>query len=120
MHPERRDRSIQREESGRPERSDAGTTQDERFVSGRFLSNFLRAVARQGVAVTDLIGDLPIPLGENGDVPEPIEWDHFVEFMRRLARTLGGPAEVERCGGLLDVMKPARALRTHASLAASP
>ena len=108
MHPEQRERSRQSEESDRSRRSDAGTAQDERFVSGRFLGDFFRALARQDVAVTDLIGDLPIPLGENGDVPEPVEWDHFVEFMRRLARTLGGPAEVERCGGLLDVMNPAR------------
>ena len=120
MHPEQRERSRQSEESDRSRRSDAGTAQDERFVSGRFLGDFFRALARQDVAVTDLIGDLPIPLGENGDVPEPVEWDHFVEFMRRLARTLGGPAEVERCGGLLDVMKPARAPRSLAGLAASP
>ncbi len=123
MHPERRERSTQREEreeSDWPERSDAGTTQDERFVSGRFLSDFFRALARQDIAVSDLIGDLPIPLGENGDVPAPVAWDHFVEFMRRLGRTLGGPAEIERCGGLLGGMKPARALGSLAGLAASP
>ena len=53
MHPERRDRSIQREESGRPERSDPGTTQDERFVSGRFLSDDTALFVKgdEGVAV---------------------------------------------------------------------
>ena len=98
----------------------AGTTEDLDKVSGRFLSDFFRALERKGLPASELLGDLPVALGERGDVTEPVEWDHFVEFMRRLARSLGSPSEVERCGETIGDLEPARLLAGLAGLAASP
>ena len=99
---------------------DAGTTTDPSKVSGRFLSDLFRVLERQGLPAGELLGDLPVTLGENGEVIEAVDWDHFVEFMKRLSHAVGGPAELERCAARLGPMKPARALGSLAGLAASP
>lgn len=116
MHPEDPERAARR----RRQRTEGGTTEDPNRVSGRFLSDFFRALERQGLPASEILGDLPVALGEDGDVTEPVEWDHFVELMRRLGRALGGPAEVERCGATLAELKPARAIGGLAGIAASP
>lgn len=99
---------------------EAGTTTDPSRVSGRFLTDLFRVLEEQGLPASELLGDLPIARGERGEVAQAVEWDHFVEFMRRLSRALGGPAELERCAARLGPMKPARALGSLAGLAASP
>lgn len=98
----------------------SGTTQDERFVSGRFLSDLLGALERQDIPASGLLGDLPIPLDGSGGVSGSVEWDYFAEFMGRLGRLVGGASGLERCGETIGVLAPARALTGLAGLAASP
>ena len=95
------------------------------YVSGRFLTDFLGALERQGISGSQLIGDLPIPITDTGVSPtrvavSQVEWPDFVEFMKRLERAIGGAAELEACGSAIDEMKPAAALRGLAGLTASP
>ncbi|MBJ18592.1 MAG: hypothetical protein GY910_18290 [bacterium] len=61
-----------------------GTSQNARFVSGRFLSDFFGALERQGIPASGLLGDLPICTGERGEVLGSVEGNHFADFMRRL------------------------------------
>jgi len=96
------------------------TTQNAHEVSGRFLGDFFRALERQGIPVTELLGDLPIPLGENGQIGGPVEWAHFCEFMRRLGREVDGPAGLEQCGEMITQLAPSKALAGLAGLGASP
>ena len=88
----------------------SATTESPDRVSGRFLTDFFRALDRLGLPAVDLLGDLPVPLGEHGEVTESVEWDHFVEFMRRLGRAVGGPSELEQVSARLGPLKPAKAL----------
>lgn len=103
------------QETSRPGSSEVPT-----HVSGRFLSDFFGLLEGQGVAATDLLGDLPIPIDEAGGVSEAVEWRHFADFMRRLEVAVDGPGGLERCGELIGRSAPARALRGLAGLAASP
>lgn len=102
------------------EQEAAGTTTDPSRVSGRFLTDLFRVLDAKGLPSSKLLGDLPIALGEHGEVVGSVEWDHFVEFMRRLSRAVGGAAELERVATRLGPMKPARALSSLAGFAASP
>lgn len=97
-----------------------GTTEEPRLVSGRFLSDFFRVLERQGIPASELLGDLPIPVNERGQVRAPVEWNHFTELMRRLENRVGGPAGLEACGELIGEMAPAPALRGLAGRTASP
>lgn len=99
---------------------DAGTTTDPGRVSGRFLTNLFRMLEDRGIPASELLGDLPVRPGDRGEVTQSVEWDHFVEFMQRLCRAVGGPAELERCAARLGPRKPARGLGSLAGLAASP
>ncbi len=106
MHPDQRDLT-------------SGTTESIELVSGRFLTDFFGALERQGIPARELVGDLPIPI--HGDVIlAPVSWDAFAEFMRRLSHASGGEAGIERCGEMLEVLAPSRALASLAGLAASP
>ena len=99
----------------------ADTTSDPGRVSGRFLTNLFRVLEDRGLPASELLGDLPILLGDRGEIAQSIEWDDFVEFMQRLCRAVGGPAELERCAAQLGPMKPAGALLgSLAGVAASP
>ncbi|MEM9177779.1 MAG: PAS domain S-box protein [Myxococcota bacterium] len=102
------------------ERDEAGTTTDPNRVSGRFLTDLFRVLDGQDLPSRELLGDLPIPLGEHGEVLGTVEWDPFAEFLRRLSRAVGGPSELARVAAQLGPMKPARALGSLAGLAASP
>ena len=62
----------------------ADSSHDPGFVSGRFLSDFFGALEGQGILPSELLGDLPVPLDEHGQVSGPVDWDHFADFMRRL------------------------------------
>ncbi|MAG30927.1 MAG: hypothetical protein CL908_08565 [Deltaproteobacteria bacterium] len=96
------------------------TAQDSGLISRRFLTEFLGVLRRQGLPVTDLLGDLPIPIGERGEITGPTEWPRFVDFMQRLERHLGGPEGLERCGELIGSLQPASLLRGIAGITASP
>ena len=102
------------------EQDAAGATGVPSRVSGRFLTDLFRFLDAKGLPSSKLLGDLPIALGEHGEVVDPVEWDYFVEFMRRLSRAVGGAAELERVAARLGPLKPTRALRSLAGLAASP
>ena len=84
----------------------ADSSHDPYFVSGRFLSDFFGALERQGILPSDLLGDLPIRMGENGQVRGPVDWDHFSEFMRRLEHSVGGQAGLEACGEIIGAHAP--------------
>ena len=55
MHPDQRDLT-------------SGTSDSRTHVSGRFLTDFFRALERQGIPARELVGDLPIPAIEAGRV----------------------------------------------------
>ncbi len=112
--------SIERDDRRTATQDEVDTTTDPSRVSGRFLTDLFRVLEDRGLPASELLGDLPIVRGEHGEVTRAVEWDHFVEFMRRLSRAVGGPAELERCAARLGPMKPARALGSLAGLAASP
>lgn len=97
-----------------------GSTEDRREVSGRFLTDFLRTLEGNGFPGFELLGDLPIRRGEQGEIAAPVDWDHFVEFMRRLGHAVGGPAEIERCAESMGPLAPRKALSGLAGLAAAP
>ena len=90
------------------------------LVSGRFLNDFLRAIARWQIDVDALLGDLPVGWSGSQRQHELVEWDLFVELMRRLERRVQGPQGLEDLGELIAGLKPARTLRRLAGLSASP
>ena len=96
------------------------TIQDPNWVSARFLSDLFRTFESQGIPATKLLGDLPMLLGEDGDVIAAVEWNVFCDFMRRLGHEVGGARGLERCGETLGQLAPARALNSLAGIAASP
>ena len=96
------------------------TTEEPGYVSARFLTDFFSALSRRGIAATDLIGDLPIFVDAQGRVTRIVEWDHFVDFLRRLEHQVEGAEGLERLGELICEMKPARALQALAGFTASP
>ena len=97
-----------------------GTTEEPQLVSGRFLSDFFRMLEGQGIPASELLGDLPISIGEGGRVRSAVEWNLFAELMKRLENRVGGPAGLEACGELIGEMAPAAALRGLAGASASP
>ncbi len=97
-----------------------GGTEEPQLVSGRFLSDFFRVLEGQGIAASELLGDLPIPIGERGQVRMAVDWNLFAELMKRLENRVGGPAGLEVCGELIGEMAPAAALRGLAGATASP
>ena len=97
-----------------------GTTEEAQLVSGRFLSDFFRVLEGQGIPASELLGDLPIPIGEGGRVRSSVDWNLFAELMKRLENRLGGPTGLEACGALIGEMAPAAALRGLSGIAASP
>jgi PAS domain S-box-containing protein len=96
------------------------TAEEPGFVSGRFLSDFFSALERSGVPITQLLGDLPIPIGAAGEVTAPVEWNHFADFMARLERHVEGPDGLEACGEMICDLKPASMLRSLAGFSTSP
>ena len=88
-------------------------------VSQRFLAALFVALDRQHISVDQLIGDLPITVDEQGRVVDPIDWDHFVEFMQRLSRQVGGRQGLERCGQTLASQFSAKRLSRFATSPAS-
>lgn len=104
MHPDRQE-------------SVRGTTQESRRVSGRFLSDLFRALERHGIPTIELLGDLPIPVGDRGQVRGSVDWNDFSDFLCRLERKVGGPSGLENCGEMIGRLAPAGTL---AGLAASP
>jgi PAS domain S-box-containing protein len=99
---------------------DNSTTQEPGRVSGRFLSDFFASLERNHIPAKQLLGDLPIPIGESGRVTRSIEWNDFAALMKRLEHHLGGPDELERCGELVGELKPMRALQSLLGSSASP
>jgi PAS domain S-box-containing protein len=92
----------------------------ENGVSGRFLTDFFAALERRGIPARELLGDLPVRVGDGGKVAGPVDWNHFVDFMKRLEHRVGGAAGIESCGEAIGILAPAIALTSLAGLAASP
>ena len=100
---------------------DASTSTGEPgFVSGRFVSNFLGAMDRDGIPTTELLGDLPIDVGDSGRVARPVEWAVFADFLKRLEHHLGGPDALEACGEKICVSEPSAILGNLAGFSTSP
>lgn len=98
----------------------AGVVREPTLVSLRFLADFFQTLEGNGVPATQLVGDLPLTIGELGDRHGFAEWTHFVEFMNRLEKKLGGAEGLEAAGAAIGQLKPARTLRGLAGLSASP
>jgi hypothetical protein len=96
------------------------TSEEFGLVSGRFLSDIFSSLARHDIPATQMLGDLPIPVDDNGCVTRPVEWADFVTFLKRLEHHMGGPSGLETCGERIGELEPARALRSLAGLSASP
>ncbi len=96
------------------------TTRDTGLVSGRFLSDLLCALERQGIPANELLGDLPISLDERGEIRGIVEWNDFTDFMRRLEHQVGGKAGLETCGELIGQLAPSTARSSVIGFAASP
>ena len=96
------------------------TSEEFGLVSGRFLSDIFSSLARHNIPATQMLGDLPIPVDDNGCVTRPVEWADFAAFLKRLEHHLGGPSGLETCGERIGELEPARALRRLAGLSASP
>jgi PAS domain S-box-containing protein len=88
-------------------------------VSRRFLAALFVAIQQQHISVDQLVGDLPIVIDEQGRVVDPVEWDHFVQFMQRLSRRVGGRRGLEQCGQVLAEQFSARRLSRFAISPAS-
>ena len=95
------------------------TLQGPNLVSARFLSDLFCTCELQGFSAPTLAGDLPISLGEGGDVIAAVEWNVFCDFMRRLGHQVGGARGLEHCGETLGQLAPARVLNSLAGIAAS-
>ena len=93
---------------------------EDQYVSGRFLTDFLGTLERHSIPAVQLLGDLPIPHDQGRLMGSRVEWADFVEFMKRLERHVGGPVELDALGARIDELKPASALRGLAGLTASP
>lgn len=89
-------------------------------VSSRLLSELWLALARNGIAAGELLGDLPIEVDEKGLVKAPVHWDHFNLFLQRLERHVGGPEGLERCGEWIGRGRTSHAFRGLIALATSP
>ena len=89
-------------------------------VSGRFLSDLFRALEKRDIPARRLVGDLPIRLGESGDVLGDVDWNHFRDVMGRLERHLDGPAGLDACGDVIRDLAPGAALRSLAGMGTSP
>jgi PAS domain S-box-containing protein len=89
-------------------------------VSGRFVSDLLGSLERQGIATTQLLGDLPIPHDPSHLAASRVDWLDFVELMKRLEHAVGGVTGLEVCGAGIKTLKPTRAFRTLAGLTTSP
>ncbi len=97
------------------------TNEDFGLVSGRFLSDIFGSLERHNIPATQMLGDLPIPIDENGRVTtQPVEWADFAAFMKRLEHHVGGPSGLETCGERIGELEPAKALRSFAGFSASP
>jgi PAS domain S-box-containing protein len=96
------------------------TTVEPGRVSGRFLSDLFGSLERHQIPATQLLGDLPIPIDENGRVARSIDWADFAAFMKRLEHHLGGPDGLELCGERIGELKPAPVLAILAGFSASP
>lgn len=90
------------------------------LVSGRFLTDFFLVLDRHGVSTADLLGDLPIPRSETGEIADRVEWSIFAEFLQRLERSLGGAEGIETCGRMLGELRQAGPLRSLRGLMTSP
>jgi PAS domain S-box-containing protein len=90
------------------------------FVSGHFLADFLQTLDGHGLDVDALLGDLPVRWMRTDVRNALVEWDLFVELIRRLERRAGGEEGLEHLGELMADMKPSPVLRRMAGLSASP
>lgn len=99
---------------------DNGSNENIAWVSGRFLTDLLRTLERAGQPGFELLGDLPIPRGERGEIPRPVEWAHFAEILSRLGRAVGGGNELQKISGEMGPMAPGRALSGLAGWTAPP
>ena len=97
-----------------------GAARDATHVSGRFLSDLFRTLEREGLPARSLVGDLPVDVDERGEIDHAVDWDVFVDLMKRLEVAVDGPAGLEHCGELIGKLAPAGALRSLAGYAAAP
>lgn len=97
----------------------AAETPPPREVSPRFLADFFRILEKQSIPVSQLLGDLPIGRVDEGAGLATVDWDDFVEFMRRLEVHVGGEAGLQAIGASIGEAKPAAALRALAGLTGS-
>ena len=89
-------------------------------ISAHFLSELFSALERHEISPARLVGDLPIPVGENGGVTSAVHWDHASTLLGRLEHHVGGPDGLEICGEWAFGAPRSRALRALAAWAASP
>lgn len=90
-----------------------------REVSVRFLADFFRILDDRGIPVSQLLGDLPIGRSDDGSVVGPVDWNDFVELMKRLQLQVGGATGLERLGAAITETKPAATLRALAGISGS-
>lgn len=89
-------------------------------VSRRFHRALFRALHAHEIPVTELLGDLPIPLDERGRLTGPVEWDPMRVLLRRLENTLGGAEGLEQLGAWIVEGQIARSRRSLLGLCVSP
>lgn len=91
----------------------------QRDVSGRFLADVFRILEMKGIAVSPLLGDLPITRTDEGGVSGNVDWNEFAEFIRRLGLQVGGESGLEALGAEIGHTKPAAAMRALVGLSGS-
>jgi PAS domain S-box-containing protein len=82
------------------------------------MSDFLDSLSKGGVDVDTLVGDLPV--NRPTERLSVVEWGHFVELLKRLERSLGGPEALEELGATISRMGHSPALRRLSRLASGP
>jgi PAS domain S-box-containing protein len=89
-------------------------------VSGLFLNDCLKALARRNVDLGDLLSGLPLDAERLESNPPVIEWDVFVELIERIENRVGGKEGLEKLGEAVTELSPVPVLRRLAGLTASP
>ncbi len=90
------------------------------YVSGRFLNDFLSALARRVPDQRPLLEGLDLDRESLRQGHPLVDWEVFVEILARLEFEVDGARGLEELGEGVAELKPARILRRLAGLSASP